>query len=516
MRGASDELPVVGELDPYRLKATPSEFGERRTYGIDDPYVARTHADVDDRVGDALGEDRLVLLIGPSKAGKTRTLFEAVRRELPTARVVVPEPRTLADLPKCEEYRNHPDTVVVWLEDLDEFTRAERSLTPKLLSALTARRARTVVVATLRTEKYDELLAGGELARDIRSVFEQAERIKLEPTSADSVEQAVAARMYPSLDLTRYGLAEMLVGAPALLAHYRRARTAGRVSTSVAAFSTVVEVVIDWARIGRLDRMPQDRVLELAREVADTRFSAYDITEDDLITAVAAARLPYAGAGDTAALDTEWLTDPRMRGYRPFDYLVSADDIAGRQIPAAYWYRATVDAGDNILTQVGLGAYYRELFGVAESLFRRAADTGHTLAMNNLGALFEQRGEISEAEIWYRKAAEVGHTLAMNNLGALLLQRGETAEAEAFLRRAADTGHADAIYNLGTLFQQRGEITEAETWYRKAAEVGHTTAMNNLGTLFEQRGEISEAETWYRKAADVGHTLAIHNLGALH
>ncbi|MFI7531446.1 tetratricopeptide repeat protein [Nocardia salmonicida] len=515
VRGVGDKLPLVGELDPYQLKATPSAFGDSTNHGVDDPYVPRTHAEVDQRVVSALGEDRLVVLVGPSKAGKTRTLFESVRRELPSARVVVPEPRSLADLPGCGQYRDHPDTLVVWLEDLDEFTRADRSLTPRLLAALTARRARTVVVATLRSEEYDKMRAGGEFARDIRTVFEQAIRIELAPTSASPVEQAAAALLYPSLDLTRYGLAEMLVGAPALLEHYRSDRRQGRVSTQIAAFAAVVGVVIDWARIGRSDRIPEERVIDLARDVIDTRFSAYNVTDDDLAAAIAAARLPFEGAGDTTAIDSKWLTDPRTRGYRPFDYLIAADDIIDRPIPDIYWHRATTDAEAEVRNEVGASAYYRGLHTTAETMFRHAVDLGDTGAMRNLGVLLEGRGDLDDAENWYRRAAELGHTDAMNNLGVLLEGRGDLGDAENWYQRAAELGHTDAITNLGVLLADRGILDDAENWYCRAAELGGTSSMHNLGVLLEGRGDLDDAENWYRRAAELGHTDAITNLGVL-
>lgn len=76
-----------------------------------------------------------------------------------------------------------------------------------------------------------------------------------------------------------------------------------------------------------------------------------------------------------------------------------------------------------------------------EVLLRRAAERGHSGAMNNLGVLLEERGETSEAEQWYRKAiAEDGDTDAVYNLGALLQDRGEEEEAEVWRRRAAGTG----------------------------------------------------------------------------
>ncbi|MFC8380836.1 tetratricopeptide repeat protein [Nocardia sp. NPDC057272] len=551
VRGVGDELPFVTELDPYRLKATPSVFGDSNTYGTDDPYVPRTYAGVDEKVRAALAGERLVLLIGPSKAGKTRTLFEAVRDELPQAQVVVPDQVSLTELAGCGQYRELAEPVVVWLENLDEFLTAERALTPRVLAALTARQARTIVVATLRREKYDELNIEGEMASGIRTVFEQACRIELESTSSSRHEQQAAKRLYPELDLTRYGVGEMLVGAPSLLAYYRRGRTPGQVSTKAAAFTAVVQVVIDWARIGRPDRIPEDRVLDLAREVVDTDYSGYDITDSELADAIDQARRPFNDAGLTTAIDPAWLIDPRIRAYRPFDYLLAADDgqqHEPRPIPDTFWMRATDGASPEILFSVANSAFFRgshliayglwqqaagggnrdamfnlgvllaqrdDCGDLAEAWYEKAAEAGHSQAMVNLGVLLKRRNELAEAETWYRKAIDVGDSGAMHNLGLLLKQRGDLAEAEDWWRNAAETRHPDAMVNLGNLAAERGDLAEAEDWWRYAAETGHPDAMVNLGILAAERGDLAEAEDWWRYAAETGHPDAIEYLGNL-
>ncbi|MBD0692548.1 trypsin-like serine peptidase [Streptomyces sp. CBMA123] len=89
----SGDLPRVRKLDPYRLGTTPSDYGNRNNYGDHDPYVPRTHHDIDTRLRAALQPSRMVLLVGPSKVGKTRTAFEAVRTGWEDAHLAAPTPR---------------------------------------------------------------------------------------------------------------------------------------------------------------------------------------------------------------------------------------------------------------------------------------------------------------------------------------------------------------------------------------------------------------------------------------
>lgn len=55
--------------------------------GLRDPYVARS---ADERLRLALEPGRIVLIVGPSKVGKTRTAFEARRNRWPQAQVLAP------------------------------------------------------------------------------------------------------------------------------------------------------------------------------------------------------------------------------------------------------------------------------------------------------------------------------------------------------------------------------------------------------------------------------------------
>jgi TPR repeat protein len=58
---------------------------------------------------------------------------------------------------------------------------------------------------------------------------------------------------------------------------------------------------------------------------------------------------------------------------------------------------------------VGYNAYQSGRLMEAEQLWRRAVDLGDAVAMFNLGALLEGRGETGEAERLYRRAAARDH-----------------------------------------------------------------------------------------------------------
>ncbi|MEU6559096.1 tetratricopeptide repeat protein [Nocardia nova] len=476
-----EDLPAIADLDPYRLGATSSVFGRAGGHGPRDGYMPRSANRVDERLAEALTGDRLVIVVGPSKAGKTRTLFEAIHAHDPNARVVWPASDVIAELAVHPRITTTADPLVVWLDDLHEYLTGTTGLTPAVLAGLTGQRGLTVV-ATLRSEMRAQLRGGGELRQDTRMVLEQATIIDLASTSEDPDERAAAERAYPGYAGDRHGLGEGLAGAPELLARYDDARAADP------ELYTVIAVAVDWARIGRLDPIPEPVLADLTLRELRRAHPYLEATSTSMRAAIHKARTPPPGAGRTAALHTTFL-DGNTRGYRAFDYLIAADDGQEhhtlRPIPDIYWHDATHDCDASTLCTVSVAAYDRGNTPTATALFRMAAEAGDRDAMNNLGVLLKQRGDVVEAESWYRKAIEAGNRSAMTNLGNLLAERGDVVEAESWLRKAIEAGNTGTLFNLGNLLKQRGDVVEAESWYRKAIEAGNREAMNNLSVLAE-------------------------------
>ncbi|WP_410875209.1 tetratricopeptide repeat protein [Nocardia sp. A7] len=509
---SAEQLPRVCDLDPYLLGATNSVFGRDGHYGNGDGYVARTANEVDRRLARELTGHRLVVVVGPSKAGKTRSLYEAVRAVYPTARVAWPCIGTLDVFVADQRIHGFEGVLVVWLDDLHEYLTGTAALTPGLLSKLMSRPGRTIVVATLRSEMRSQLRGGGELHADIRRLLGQASTIEMASTAEDPVETAAANYAYPEQVRAGYGLGEELAGAPELLTCYDDARAADPV------LHTVISTAVDWARIGRVDPIPEPVLLALVRQRLRNTRPELDVDDGAVTAAITHARTPSPGAGRTAALLTANLDDQGVRGYRPFDYLVAADDgqhHSARPVPDGFWTDATRDATAAILFEVGNGAYFRNNHKLATDLWQKAADQGHTPAMTNLGTVLHYRGDLEEAETWWHCAAAAGNTTAMAKLGTVLQYRGDLEEAETWYRHAAADGHTNAMTALGILLQLRGDLEEAETWLRRAAKDGETNAITVLGILLRQRGDLEEAETWLRRAAEDGETNAMTNLGTV-
>ena len=520
-----DNLPLVADLDPYRLGTTPTDYGDSASYGERDPYVPRTSQDVDKRLRAALQPGRMALLVGPSNVGKTRTAFEAIRDRWPQARLLAPIATAVPALARHPRVAETSDAVVVWLDDLQKFVNAADALTPDVFARLVARPGPTVVVATLRTEEAAQLGAdSAEPPPDARLLVEQLTHttIDLTATSEDAGEQAAAQAAYPSLDLSTAGLSELLAGPPALLRRYRDAQHDNPVLHSV------LQTAVDWVRVGMPRPASAEELIGLVGQALLGEHPDVEPDNDEIDAAIKTAATPTAGPGRVAALKTLELPD-HDRGYLPFESLVAADDELGapRAIPEAFWNSAVELATPEEAFDIGLAAVQRAQITTAVLALSRAANAGNTDAMFNLGFLLADQvdpPQLEEARRWYEQAANAGNTDAMFNLGFLLADQVEPPQLEEARRsyeQAANLGHSGAMFNLGNMLAYDADPAELEAacrWYEEAANAGHTDSMFSLGFLLADHvdpPELEQARGWYEEAANAGHTDAMFNLARL-
>jgi TPR repeat protein len=520
-RPAQDGLLRVGELNPYLLGATPSEAGDADTYGQRDEYVPRV---TDEPLTAALEDHAQVVLAGPSKAGKTRTAFEAIRQHSTWSNALLasPGPDSLEQLPSHPGFSS-ADPLVIWLDELDRFLPPTGELSPVLISRLLDRAGPTVLLASVGSQQRQRLHRVGELSQETRVVLDHVTWIELASTREDPGEQARAVAAYPQLGSRPDGLAEMLAGAPELLRRYLGA------ADDDPALHFLVRTCVDWARCGLARPMPEPDLLALARAALEESRPDLEPTDDEFGEALAQAAKPGAGGGQVALLRTVRLEDGSC-GYWPFGYLMAADDgEAGDVRPVAddAWLSCLERATDEDAFTISVSAFARGNIPVAIVASHRAAEAGNASAQYNLGMLLADRlepPELAAALTWYARAGDAGHPGAQYDLGMLLADRLEPPELDAarsWYTMAADAGHTSAQYNLAVLLANRLEppdLAEARIWYTRAADAGHTSAQYNLGVLLADRLEppdLAEAWIWYTGAAEAGHTSAQYNLGML-
>jgi tetratricopeptide (TPR) repeat protein len=486
---------------------------------VEGNQLAYVRRDVDERLrahlvraGDGSGPV-LVCLHGPSKAGKSRSILAALKRELPDALLVAPD-RTRANLQTILDHRElqrmaqgGDRRIVLWLDDLEGFVRlGDHGLDKRRLEDLESE-VRGLVVAA--TSGGRGLIAHGD-----------EERSRLQQPLGELLDAGVREPLLAGLSAgERAGLADVV---PADLASEMSAGL-GEVAVSG---RKLVEILVNESHPGVSAGRPCPEGAALAwAAITAFRLGATDPLSDELLRVLFEC---YASSvsDEVFGVALAWATAPlyaRVGLLRrsddglvvPYDYLVQyapgREDHAERCAWTLLLRRGTPDTQ----LQLGIAAYNRTRHDDAEDAFRRAAERGHAAGASNLGVLLMLRGKLAEAEVAYRRADERGDALGAFNLGLLLEERGELADAEAAYRRASERGYAAGTANLGVLLKQRGELADAEAAYRRADERGDATGAYNLGVLLEEGGKLADAEAAYRRADERGHAAGTANLGVL-
>lgn len=126
---------------------------------------------------------------------------------------------------------------------------------------------------------------------------------------------------------------------------------------------------------------------------------------------------------------------------------------------------------------VVLGTLYREGIVVDEDVrralacYRKGADLGHPMAMNDLALLYENgiegvlQQDVAEAIRLYRLAAENGLHLALANLAGLYLDGApglspDPEEALALFARAAARGCVSAMLSLADIYEEGDVVAQ--------------------------------------------------------
>ncbi len=513
--GIDGELPLVSTLDPYRLGSTPTNYGDAFNHGTSDPYVARTANDVDTKLRASLQPGRLVVLVGPSKVGKTRTAFEAMAATWGDARRVAPtDAMSLRKLVDRSLLATSGERLVVWLDDLGDYLTSGETLTTGLLTALLHRES-TVAIGTIRVEELHRIdTTAAEIGRGAAAVLDLARPLMIEmhSTTADAVEQGNARIAYPAADLSRYGLGEQLTGGPALLRRYRQSQF-----DEIPAIHVVIRSVIDWMRCGMTRPLPEVDLIEITLAALRTDHPELDVPIAVIDDAVAAARKLNTEAGRIAPLTTVLIRD--ARSYEAFAYLVAADDGQdgpARAVSDEAWNAALARATPAEANAVGVSAFVRDRRDIALAAFSQVittyTDDPTPAIRERVANAFASRGHRQavlgqlEAPRSWELAIERQPTQidALINLATIAEFEGDRVRAGELLDSASLAGaELSAGYQALLLIDSDG-LGEA----RAAVDEADTDAMNFVGRAARRLGRGDDARALWSRSAELGDVVA--------
>jgi tetratricopeptide (TPR) repeat protein len=377
---------------PLRLKDSHSrDLGVRTPKLPDDsltvagqegaPYVGRT---ADAQLRRCLINRRpFVLVVGESRAGKSRTAFESVLSpevELTDHVVLVPAKFNIrADaLGRIFELANPKELgqapAVLWLDDLHRFLDAG-ALTPTLLNSWRQQVPPNVmIVATIRSEQYQrwmyqqtgtskEAQTSGVIDQ-ARAVLGDASKVELASRLVGEKEIAAANEQYGRRDWLHLGLGEFLALGPELV---------DKLKTASDPDAALFCAVADWERMGLTRPMPRTDLAALWRIYMD-KYPRLASSDESFSQALERATAPIPDS-DSALLT---LIDD---GYDADDYVVAYRDGQGDSgphrapVPHEAWQWVINAVSPEELLTVGIASWTREEREVALAAWDRAAAT---------------------------------------------------------------------------------------------------------------------------------------------
>ena len=466
------------------------------------PYLLRkVDRDLREALMRAAGRGGLsvVVLSGPSKAGKSRSFLEALRATLPQAWIIRPESgRAVVELSSARPPAGSGETYVLWLDEFEQYVGyQDQGINRQMLKSFADWRGAVIVAGTYKGVRRTDIEDIKDPAQDL---LRDASEIKLDslPTPGEREELTRHPTYAVAADrIARVGIGEFMIVATEL----RRKLLQDRSCPEGVA---VTRAAIDWRRCGMVER-------PIALDTLEELHAAY---------------LDHPPLKDLFVHGLRWATRPLYAnvallqrandGYSPYDYAVRIADEDEPAIPRPVWEAVVKHcARDEELLWVGVFAAARGELSVAESAFRRADERGDAFGAQNLGSLLRQRGDLKGAEAAYRRAADRGNGSGANELGVLLIQRGDREGAEVVFRRADERGDASGATNLGRVLAENGDLEGAEAAYRRGDRREDPGGSFELGMLLHERGDVDAAEAAFRRADDRGSTEGAFNLGVL-
>lgn len=578
----NESLLRVDQWDPHRLGVQPSikvlEADRHRTdhgreLGPLPLYLRRQiDSELRDAVRTAARYGGLIVLVGDSSVGKTRSAMEAIRTEVRDWRLLRPfSPTEVTAL--VEEGRLPERRTVLWLDELELFIDGPEALSLNEMHRLVNPREPTIIIGTLWPEVYEQIMnrkppplpmhnengptgsgsrpshgAGHRTTfgpnpmrdphRSARQILGTLARCIFVKTFGD--EERAWARTYGGYDPRirvalgdpNFGVTEILAGAPELVRRW--------LYGSDLYGAAVITAAIDARRIGIRAPLPrgffETAALSLVSEPDKARAGAEWLDKAIGYATQAAgatsALLPVTGQGSdgpAAYIVADYLAQygSRLRDAQPIArglWTAVADHIAwGRDL-----HRAAV------------AARLRLHYPIAERLFHKAAECGSVSAYSALGRLYLEMGRPNEAVDVFAIGFSQGDVAAGRILGrdaaavkSLLTQSEPTDDADRL--RIAKLLRAAGVFNQAldllatvsepryefwalraTLLQDAGKQQEALDCLREAITEGHEALWRRLVDLLRVTGREDEAVTVLRSIIESGDLSARRDLAALY
>lgn len=495
------------ELGVHRAISASPEWSPVDSDSVLPVYVPR---DYDRKLREALDPEnaanRLVVLVGNSTTGKTRSAAEMVRCRMGDWELFAP-----SDTPALLQWieRSVRSQTLLWLNELRDFLAGGNALAAAALQRLLASEHRIMAIGTLWPDDWQGYADPEKSPPAVHSLLHRALRVDVPPelSAAEwhrASEQHTLGFAVKACAKTRR-LAQFLAATPDLLRRYADADPYSR---------AVLTAAMDARRLGYSAPLSSP-LLERGAIGYLTDQHRADPPDDWYTRTLLYTTAQVKGA---VAPLTPLRTVP---GIGPADSFQLADSLeeysrftrSQAVVPREVWDALVTTAADpDDLERLGLAAQTRCYYRYVHLFCGPAAAHGRGLARYLVTRNLEDQGRAEEAYALNAAAAMAGDIEAMAMCARDRDRRGMIDDAKEVWLRAAEDGVPAAQSGLAELLARNGENEGAEEWWRKAASAGHTSAMTALAEALESRGWHDEAKKWWSRAAGNGDWKASHRL----
>ena len=569
-KGTVSIKPVkVAKISEQDLLLGASEF-----QGEVPPYCSR---DVDAQIQEKLNADSCnpVIVVGPPKSGKTRTLIENLKKSKhANAKIYWLEPGGGNAKSLLERTTSSSGTDVLVLDDLQNPRYfGEGGLDSKLIEDLASN---FKIVGTLhentkfqwelnnidhRSEFSDKIVSTPN--RNVQTILLR-NQISLSSELSDSELDKVTSKFNISKkDVTSYRYLGSKLASVSSLSKILEHELASTDSFSHALFDSLVDSKIIFPQGATLDELKLFSKIKLENSFNSPWTDLGWESAVERFTRGLSPKSPHAIMMRTISDRTKFtLFDPIWESKRPsswdpshligldLDFIEIADnafelgfkeatfqllETLDSTVPEIqfqhgrfYFLDGNFDESFKWLVQAAdsqhhkaldyLGDLYYEHFEdsiKAVECWVAASELGNVWAMDSLGDFYSEQGQILEAEKWWAKASNQDNHWAMASLGDLYIQEQRIEEGLELLKNSANKENPWAMRKLGFFYEGQEDTIQAEQWWAKAADHNDDISMDKLGDLAKDSKDLVRAESWWERAAALGNSWAMASLGLL-
>ena len=163
-----------------------------------------------------------------------------------------------------------------------------------------------------------------------------------------------------------------------------------------------------------------------------------------------------------------------------------------------------------------IGDLYDQMGDIEKAISYYQRNSMQVSCQVKLGDIFRKIDQIDEAIVWYKKAYENNDIHSAYALGCIYEELEEFNKAKEYFLEAIEKNHANSRIHLGRIYYNEGKYEDAKKMFEITAHENNIYSQHMVGLICEENmQDYTNAKFWYEKAREQGCVESIFNLGQL-